>query len=251
MAAVKVEHIRLEAGHFQAHPVVLALLGQLFLVCLVDDLVRAVTGFLQQLVGITDDIITAEICTVQDLLRFLVCLTDDILTHPLGIDQRALEHIAVGLIIFHFLAELLVLGGQVGDLLAQRLGLVFALSQLFLHFIQKTVHLLGTVAAEVFLKLHRAHVLRGQHSGFLPYLHSSSILEIFNDQTVFLAFSGQCRQLKAALAAHCEHIVLVHRGMDTLGRQMVDLHPSGRDQLCRHSTAAPQHGSEHRVQPQG
>ena len=178
MAAVQVQHIGLEAGHFQPDAVILALLGKLFLVCLVDDLIRAVTGFLQQLVGITDNIITAQICAMQDLFRLLVCFPDDILTHPLGIDQRALEHIAVSLVALHFLVQTLILGSQLSDLAAQLLSLIFILLQLFLYFIQETVHLFGPVAADVLFKLCSTHILRGQHSGFLPFY---SILKKLDD----------------------------------------------------------------------
>ena len=59
MAAVQVEHIRLEAGHFQTHAVILALLCKALLVCFVLDLVCTVVCLLQQFVGIADDIITA------------------------------------------------------------------------------------------------------------------------------------------------------------------------------------------------
>ena len=91
MAAVQVEHIRLEAGHFQAHPVVLALLGQLFLVCLVDDLVRAVTGFLQQLVGITEDIITA--CKIELNNWYKLRIQDELDDPFIGWERKAILEI--------------------------------------------------------------------------------------------------------------------------------------------------------------
>ena len=39
--------------------------------------------------------------------------------------------------------------------------------------------------------------------------------------------------------------------MDALGGEMVDLHPPGRDQLCRRTAAAAEHRRKHRIQPQG
>ena len=99
MAAVQVEHVGLETGDFQTDAVILALLCQLFIVCFVDDLIRAVTGLLEQLIGIADNIIPAQICTVQDLFRLLVCFADDVLAHALCIDERTLEHVAVRLVV--------------------------------------------------------------------------------------------------------------------------------------------------------
>ena len=167
MAAVEVQHIGLEAGHFQTNAVILALLRKFFLVCFVDDLIRAVTGLLQQLVGITDNIITAQICAMQDLLRLLVCLADDILAHPLRVDERALEHIAVRLIVLHLFVETLVLRRQIRDLLAKFLRQRIVLLELLFDSVQEAVHIFGAIAAEVFFKLNAAHVLRGQHSSFL------------------------------------------------------------------------------------
>ena len=42
------------------------------------------------------------------------------------------------------------------------------LPELLFDLIQETVHLFGAIAAEIFFKLNVAHVLRGQHSSFLP-----------------------------------------------------------------------------------
>ena len=64
--------------------------------------------------------------------------------------------------------ETLVFRCQVCDLLAQLLGQGIVLPELLLDLIQETVHLFGAIAAEVFFKLNVAHVLRGQHSSFLP-----------------------------------------------------------------------------------
>ena len=66
MGAVEVQHVGLEAGDLETNAVILTLFGQLFVVGLADDLVGAVAGLLQQLVGIPDDVVAAQICTVQD-----------------------------------------------------------------------------------------------------------------------------------------------------------------------------------------
>lgn len=78
MGAVKVQHVGLEAGDLETNAVILALFGQLFVVGLADDLVGAVAGLLQQLVGIPDDVVAAQICTVQDVFGLLVGLADDV-----------------------------------------------------------------------------------------------------------------------------------------------------------------------------
>ena len=168
MAAVQIEHIRLEAGDLQTDAVVLPLLSQTLLVGLVLDLVCAVACLLQQLVGIADDIVAPQVCAVDDLLSLLVCFTDHVFAHALGVDQCALEHIAVSFKALQLALELLVLCGQISDLLAQLLCLRIVLLQLLLDLVQKTIHVLCTVAAEVFFKLYRADILRGQHSHFLP-----------------------------------------------------------------------------------
>ena len=74
--------------------------------------------------------------------------------------------------------QTLILGGQLSDLAAQLLSLIFILLQLLLYFIQETVHLFGPVAADVLFKLCSTHILRGQHSGFLPF---HSILKKLDD----------------------------------------------------------------------
>ena len=178
MAAVQVEHIRLEAGHFQTHAVILAFLCKALLVCFVLNLVCTVVCLLQQFVGIADDIITAQICTMDDLFCFLVCFADDIFAHALCIDQRALEHFTICLKALQFIVQLLVFSSQVRNLLAKLFRLRIVFPQLFFHLIQKTVYVLCAVAAEVFLKLHRTDILRSQHSHFLPLL---LILKKFDD----------------------------------------------------------------------
>ena len=105
---------------------------------------------------------------MDDLLGLLVCFADHVFAHALGVDQRALEHITVSLKALQLALELLVLCGQISDLLAQLLCLRIVLLQLLLDLVQKTIHVLCTVAAEVFFKLYRADILRSQHSHFLP-----------------------------------------------------------------------------------
>ena len=73
MGAVEVQHVGLEAGHFQPHTVIFALFGQTLVVGLALDLVGAVACLLQQLVGVTDDVVAAQVGTVDDLLGLLVC----------------------------------------------------------------------------------------------------------------------------------------------------------------------------------
>ena len=105
---------------------------------------------------------------MNDLLSLLVRFTDHVFAHALGVDQCALEHIAVSLKALQLTLELLILCGQISDLFAQLLCLRIVLLQLLLDLVQKTIHVLCTVAAEVFFKLYRADILRGQHSHFLP-----------------------------------------------------------------------------------
>ena len=168
MAAVQIEHIGLEAGDLQTDAVVLPFLRHTLLISFVLDLVCAVACLLQQLVGVADDIVAPQICAVDDLLSLLVCFADHVFAHALSIDQRTLEHIAVSLKALQLALELLVLCGQICDLFAQLLCLRIVLLQLLLDLVQKTIHVLCTVAAEVFFKLYRADILRSQHSHFLP-----------------------------------------------------------------------------------
>ena len=70
------------------------------------------------------------------------------------------------------------LGSLMGlELKREALGDIVLL-QLLLDLVQKTIHVLCTVAAEVFFKLYRADILRSQHSHFLPLL---LILKKFDD----------------------------------------------------------------------
>ena len=105
---------------------------------------------------------------MNDLLGLLVCFTNDIFAHALCIDQCALEHFAVRFKALQLLVKLLVLGSQIGDLFPKLLHLCIIAVELFLDLVQKTVHVLCAVAAEVLLELHRTYILRSQHSNFLP-----------------------------------------------------------------------------------
>ena len=251
MGAVKVQHVGLETGDLETNAVILALFGQLFVVGLADDLVGAVAGLLQQLVGIPDDVVAAQICTVQDVFGLLVGLADDVFAHALRIDEGALEHIAVCLIALHIAAQGLVLGSQVGYLLAQGLHLFRILPELLFYLIQKVVNILGTVAAEVLFELDRAHVLRCQHNDLLHFIQLSfSILEELNDLSVFFALARQSCEAEAPFAPHCEHIRFVYRRMGTGNGQMVDLYPSRCHKLCGHAPAAPQHSGKYGIQTQ-
>ena len=62
----------------------------------------------------------------------------------------------------------MMVGREIGDLFPKLLHLCIIAVELFLDLVQKTVHVLCAVAAEVLLELHRTYILRSQHSNFLP-----------------------------------------------------------------------------------
>src|SRR5699024_2065032 len=68
MAAVEVQYVGLEAGHFQADPLILPLFQHALVAGLPDDLVGPVGSLLQQVVGVPDDVVAAEVGLVDDLL---------------------------------------------------------------------------------------------------------------------------------------------------------------------------------------
>src|SRR5699024_2071031 len=124
VAAVEVQHVRLEAGDFQANPLILPLLHHPLVTGLADDLVGAVGGLLQQVIGITYDVVAADVGLVDDLLRLLVGLADDVFADPLGIDEGGLHDLTVGAVILGLLGQALVFALQLLNLLLQTLQLI-------------------------------------------------------------------------------------------------------------------------------